>query len=366
MAAQPESAGSGRPISATSVTGLQCQQLGKDEPRSMSIASTLDMSSVSHAEKKCAQCGPGVRGIGYSCRKGVKQGARHPNQDSWAVHRLPTELSVYGVFDGHGECGHWISDFAKASITQRVLKDPRSRTDQLPKLLEEAFATTHAMCQRKPCFRADASGTTATVVVHDHAQERLSIAHVGDSTAVLLKQVPGSPTLEAEALTRDHKPQLPDERRRIECNGGRVYHDGYQHRVGKKTGVQPGLAMSRSLGDTIAHRCGVSAVPEVSQRELHPEDYALLLCSDGIWEVMTPAEAAEVVSRFDRWQGTLAARALAQEAQDRWVRGTGGKVVDDITVVLVHLKPGLERTDTTSTTASNPVTTCRTMDSDTC
>merc|ERR1711920_428132 len=97
---------------------------------------------------------------------------------------------------------------------------------------------------------------------------------------VLGKQVNGK--LEGVMLTRDHKPDLKDERARIEKNGGRVVFDGYaNHRVYAKNARYPGLNMSRCMGDLMGHQdCGITAEPEVKEVDLTSEDHVLLLCSD--------------------------------------------------------------------------------------
>merc|ERR1712066_543730 len=144
---------------------------------------------------------------------------------------------------------------------------------------------------------------------------------------------------EAITLTRDHKPNLKDERARIEKAGGRVVFDGYaNHRVYAKNGRYPGLNMSRCLGDLMGHAdAGCSAEPEVSERVLTPEDHVLLVCSDGVWEFMSADEAVAHVHKYPAAEAQKAAETLAKEAWDRWIKEEGGAVVDDITVVLVRL-----------------------------
>jgi serine/threonine protein phosphatase PrpC len=51
-------------------------------------------------------------------------------------------------------------------------------------------------------------------------------------------------------------------------------------------GETMGLAMSRSIGDIIAHTAGVSAEPEVTEHVIEQNDLFLILASDGIWDVM--------------------------------------------------------------------------------
>ena len=72
----------------------------------------------------------------------------------------------------------------------------------------------------------------------------------------------------AKMITRDHKPDDPDEMARISGMNGRIesYKGRYGENVGParvwlKTEQYPGLAMSRSIGDACAHSVGVSAIP---------------------------------------------------------------------------------------------------------
>ena len=69
-------------------------------------------------------------------------------------------------------------------------------------------------------------------------------------------------------LSIDHKPNIPNEQARIRASGGRVkvVHD--TARVYLATDDIPGLAMSRSLGDFVAHSVGVSSVPEFFEYDL--------------------------------------------------------------------------------------------------
>lgn len=111
------------------------------------------------------------------------------------------------------------------------------------------------------------SGSTVCSVLFD--SKRLFCANAGDSRAVLytsskkggLKSVP---------LSEDHKPDIPAEAARVEKMGGRVEpilgpHGQYlgPNRVWKVDEDTPGLAMSRSLGDGLAHSVGVTWEPEV-------------------------------------------------------------------------------------------------------
>eukprot|EP00929_Paragymnodinium_shiwhaense_P070030 TRINITY_DN3540_c0_g3_i1.p2 TRINITY_DN3540_c0_g3~~TRINITY_DN3540_c0_g3_i1.p2 ORF type:complete len:386 (+),score=99.06 TRINITY_DN3540_c0_g3_i1:106-1263(+) len=323
-----------------------CQAAGPGG-RKFSIGSGQDAGKQSFGNKKMDTAGdefdPAKLGLGYTCRKGLKP--ESPNQDSWCMVRMD-EFAIYGVFDGHGQQGHHVSLFVKENLPKLIIRDPRFKRDadggDIKSCLYEAFKriqnliATAAQMQK---FEAKLSGTTATVVVHSLLDTKLYIAHVADSTSVLGFNEDGFNGIKAVALTRDHKPDLKDEKARIEKAGGRVVFDGYaNHRIYAKSGRYPGLNMSRCLGDLLGHQdCGVTWEPELSERVIGPNDKMLLLCSDGVWEFISPQEAVNLVSQYALEKAPQAAEKLAKEAWDRWIKEEGGTVVDDITVVLVHL-----------------------------
>lgn len=313
--------------------------------KKFSIGSETDACKTSFANKTIKQIGDEVDpikyGLGFTCRKGLKP--ESPNQDSWVVLNVENNFSVYGVFDGHGAKGHDVSQFVKENLPKLIVRDPRFKTDQVSTMLKDVFKKTQSLVNtldRSKKLNAQMSGTTATVIVHDLVNHKLNIAHVADSTAVLGRYEDASrQKLQAIQLTRDHKPNLKEERARIEKAGGRVVFDGYaNHRVYAKNGNYPGLNMSRCLGDLLGHSdAGCSAEPDVAERPVDPLDHVLLLCSDGVWEFIKPLEAVQIVAEFGPGKAMIAADRLAKEAWDRWIQEEGGAVVDDITVVVVFL-----------------------------
>jgi len=130
---------------------------------------------------------------------------------------------------------------------------------------------------------------------------------------------PRSPVI---ALSEDHKPDRRDERARIEAAGGAVVWAG-AWRVG---GV---LAVSRAFGDR-ALKPYVSADPDVRDEMLQPEDAALVLASDGLWDVMTNAEAGALAAAGADPQA--AAHTLTTEAL---ARGSA----DNVSAIVVRLRP---------------------------
>ena len=100
---------------------------------------------------------------------------------------------------------------------------------------------------------------------------------------------------------------MPEERARILGMGGRIdtFHDQSNnnepvgpYRVWQKDTDMPGLAMSRSLGDKLAHSVGVSSLPEVVSDYIEQDDKFIVSGSDGVFEFLSNQEIAEIVMPF--------------------------------------------------------------------
>ena len=149
----------------------------------------------------------------------------------------------------------------------------------------------------------------------------------------------------ADELSKDHKLDNPVECERILNSGGRVESFKDTMNPNETIGPKrvwlpdqdiPGLAMSRSMGDEVAHSVGVSAIPEVLEFMLGPHDRFVVIGSDGLWEFLSNEQVCEIVLPFYiENQPEAAANKLVREAHARWKHEE--EVVDDITVVVIFL-----------------------------
>mmetsp|Transcript_14192 Transcript_14192/g.19280 ORF Transcript_14192/g.19280 Transcript_14192/m.19280 type:complete len:182 (+) Transcript_14192:2245-2790(+) len=136
------------------------------------------------------------------------------------------------------------------------------------------------------------SGSTCTSIIT--YGRRVYCANVGDSRTILIRAAPNTTDgCTCRALSRDHKPDDPEEAKVILGSNGRI--DSYRDQLGNQIGPMrvwlknediPGLAMSRSFGDSMAARVGVNAIPENKEYLLTPEDKIMVLASDGVWEFL--------------------------------------------------------------------------------
>mmetsp|Transcript_18740 Transcript_18740/g.43789 ORF Transcript_18740/g.43789 Transcript_18740/m.43789 type:complete len:371 (-) Transcript_18740:212-1324(-) len=275
--------------------------------------------------------------IGYACKKGHKP--ESPNQDDFCVY-CTDELGIFGVFDGHGPYGHDVSSFVHGCLPHSFVLDSNFK-DNPEQALRAAFPKTLQLCQEAANdgrFDCDLSGTTATLAMY--RDESLYTAHVGDCRLVLARdnRETTSTKLKADDLTQDHKPDQLGEKRRIESYGGQIrrMEGDLPCRVFLAGKMYPGLTITRSIGDAVGARAGVTSSPEIARHKVQRDWKFLLMCSDGVWEFMTSQEAVDLVAKFPASEVQKASEALAAEAWNRWIQEEGN-IADDITVVCIWL-----------------------------
>jgi serine/threonine protein phosphatase PrpC len=90
-------------------------------------------------------------------------------------------------------------------------------------------------------------------------------------------------------LSQDHKVERTDEAARVQANGGDISRINGKGplRIWKQGENYPGLSMTRSFGDRVAHTLGVTAIPEITQYEMTRRERILVIGSDGLFEFLT-------------------------------------------------------------------------------
>lgn len=233
------------------------------------------------------------------------------------------------MLDGHGQNGTQSSMFVKMKlsnfITDHILKakesnkkvisepDPEEKDDPNFDIMatREEKIITHSLynsliqtqneIEQNGSFNVQLSGTTVTSAFFSGNQ--LYTANVGDSRTILISMDETDPkSIKVRQLTTDHKPDFDAEKKRVIQCGGRVAQAmdfrgrmSGPLRVWGKNMNSPGLAMSRSIGDCVAHSVGCACEPDISHTILSSLDKIILLASDGIWEFLTNMQVANIV-----------------------------------------------------------------------
>eukprot|EP00656_Telonema_subtile_P054295 TRINITY_DN8082_c0_g1_i2.p1 TRINITY_DN8082_c0_g1~~TRINITY_DN8082_c0_g1_i2.p1 ORF type:complete len:323 (-),score=38.96 TRINITY_DN8082_c0_g1_i2:844-1812(-) len=166
------------------------------------------------------------------------------------------------VCDGHGEHGTEASSICTHAIVHALessacMRDCAGNVDAVPGALVTAFDKAHEAV----CDGIDAVKSGTTVVLCLIADKKMWTAHAGDSRAMIVKGSRG-----IVQLSDDHKPSSASERDRLVAAGGivdLVMDGGRLCVIDMEAQKMLGLAVSRSVGDSIFHKYGCIHKPEI-------------------------------------------------------------------------------------------------------
>ena len=269
---------------------------------------------------------------------GLRGGARMEDRHVIASPLTGTHgVHLLTVCDGHR--GAEAADFVAAQLP-RLLRhcghdaaDVASAADALGQALAQCETAFQAHEEQRWAARVAGMGLAAAgarpwpgaaVLAALCVGDTLSWANVGDCRAVLCRS--GA----AVQLTRDHVVSDEQEHARIAAAGGAVHTgpDG-SLRVGAAH-----LQLARSIGDFDAKGSGpaggLSAEAETGSVQLEAGDEFAVLASDGLWDVVSNADAVALVHDTVK-NPSMAAKRLAVEALARGA-------TDNVTVIVCFLQ----------------------------
>lgn len=200
------------------------------------------------------------------------------------------DISFFAVYDGHG--GKTVSTLSAVQLLPTIQKGSiYSSGDKGHKNLSEALYQglidqDIKMLDENPKLLSGEDHSGSTCISCFITPSHIIIANCGDSRAVLCRNE------EAHFGTNDHKPTDPVETGRVQAAGGFI-------EMGRVCG---NLAVSRSLGDfqykdrpdLSPQAQKVSAASDMTTIERGGDQF-LLLCCDGIWDVMSNQQAVDFV-----------------------------------------------------------------------
>lgn len=252
---------------------------------------------------------------------------------------------TYIYSDGHGAVGQEVSGFLKENLPNELntaLKSSKKdiNRDDLSDIIKETFYDVNMKLTSYEMINSLLSGSTCVSVIY--TPQKLITANVGDSRAIMGKYINGQ--WKAFDLTRDHKPSEEDEKERILAKNGRIEpmrddDDTFigPPRVWLKDEDYPGLAMSRSFGDRVAHSVGVSHEPEIKEYQYQHEDRFFIVASDGLFEFISSQDIVNIVKDY-YINGDIVSccEKLYGLSCEKWLKEE--EVIDDITMIIVFLE----------------------------
>ncbi|CAF5049275.1 unnamed protein product [Rotaria sp. Silwood1] len=113
------------------------------------------------------------------------------------------------------------------------------------------------------------------------------LINLGDSRGIIISN-------DGQVLTstKDHKPNVEQEEKRIKKAGGRITH--FENDVPR---VESKLAVSRTLGDYSLDKHLIPASPDIIQYSTKSLASFVIIACDGIWDVMNNEQVALFVSQ---------------------------------------------------------------------
>ena len=296
------------------------------------------------------------------------------NQDSYLIleNIFNQKLNIYGIFDGHGDNGHLISDLISKFLSQYFTNkknfvishknnsqfsnsESSSDSDSLKseeieinnEKISEIFEnnnfienTINKLVEKSnECnFNLDLSGTTCTLLFL--IENKIICSNIGDSQCVLFN-CSNQDRWTYEIISIIHKPDEPKEKQRILEMGGEIhpYYDEngiYEgpNRIYAKNKTYPGLCLSRSIGDLIGEEIGIISEPDIIIKNIDSTCKYIILGSDGLWDMIKPYDANRIVNPyFNRGDPDGACKALLKKATKNWEKD--GSERDDITIIVI-------------------------------
>eukprot|EP00397_Hematodinium_sp_SG-2012_P012934 GEMP01013119.1.p1 GENE.GEMP01013119.1~~GEMP01013119.1.p1 ORF type:complete len:409 (+),score=114.53 GEMP01013119.1:144-1370(+) len=243
------------------------------------------------------------------CAVATMQGWRISHEDSHVMIQPPTSSSanapfMFSVMDGHGgdEAAAHMEHILPAHVDVATL--PAIGDPSIVEALQARFKAADVDLRSKLPVNCTAGATCTSALVCPRegacGQESntwdVTFANAGDSRSIVIR---ANGTFVA---TEDHKPDNPGETARIKAAGGFITDN-----MGGPFRVDGNLAVSRAFGDfafkdikTAAEAQKISCVPEVTTGIQCKDGDFVLLCCDGIFDVMSNEDCVNFVLQHDR------------------------------------------------------------------
>ena len=239
------------------------------------------------------------------------------NQDSYLILQGINGLknfNIFGVFDGHGPEGHLVSQFVaryfqiefKRNKILEKIKDVEKIYEKMSSnnfsFIKELFKTADDILRDQE-IESRNSGTTCIIVIH--IGSHIICANAGDSRAILIYDKNNNNNYKVFPLSVDSKPELKEEKERINKMGGIVgrLRNKYGNEIGPyrvwvKGKEFPGLAMSRSIGDFNGKNIGIIPIPQIIETNFEININYIVICSDGVWEFLDNDDVMTIGNKY--------------------------------------------------------------------
>ena len=296
-------------------------------------------------------------------KPGVCDEEEKTNQDSYILKEniFSSNFHLYGIFDGHGENGHLISQYISKNIndfysekSNYINAHPNSSSkksenkiflEHYSKIIKKQRNDLDTMINFKITFNVSLSGSTSLLLFL--TDETLICSNVGDSECYLFSCTEED-LWSFESLSKKHRPTEAAEKKRIIEKGGEIHpyfdENGIfegPDRIYVKNKPYPGLSLSRTIGDLEGKKIGIISEPDITVRNLDENSKFIVMGSDGLWDVIKPYDVSRMVRPyFNKRDTDGACKALLKKAEQLYKKNNEER--DDITIIVIFVgKPNI-------------------------
>jgi serine/threonine protein phosphatase PrpC len=236
-------------------------------------------------------------------------------------------INYFGVYDGHG--GKDVSKYLKENLSKYFIRnelDNNPKNNNYKKYISKVFDHIQNKLSIEYKNIANHVGSTALIMIHYITNANKSsyyIANIGDCRAVKCNK-----NNQAIQLTKDHKPNSPEEKNRIQELGGKVVYDGYDYRI-------MGLSLSRAFGDLDATPY-VTHKPDIFKYDLLTGDKFIVMACDGLWDVMSNQQVVNfVINQIKKLNNTseLKSKNIAKLLASHAINTKGS--TDNVSILII-------------------------------
>ena len=203
------------------------------------------------------------------------------------------EQFLIGICQGHGNNGKVISKYI-IDILPSLITDT-SDNNIINSYLQ---MNKQIISENNKLFDCSLSGASCISLIISLG--KIISANLGDNKAILARCENG--LYNFINLNRQHKPTLRDEKKRILENNGKIGHlyenTNSPKKIWLKNSDIPGLSISRSFGDVIAHNIGVISEPEIKNFYYNGNEKFIIIASNGFWDLIDSEKSVEIVKDF--------------------------------------------------------------------
>ena len=289
---------------------------------------------------------------------GGKGMIKKQNQDSYlniTKKEIKYPLQVFGIFDGHGPKGNIVSEYIKKFFNNYFTNSQTSKyfssnfLDRKNDLFIyfkirdfEVIKTLYISCEKnllnEPQLKfpnCDLSGSTCNLIlIFDN--KNIICSNIGDCRSIMIKK-----NNEIIQLSKDHKPNLKEEKDRILSNDGlikkKMKNGKMDYFIFLKGQNIPYLNISRSFGDLIGKSIGMINEPFICDFDIEEEEgKCIIFGSSGVWEFISNEKIRDIVieNEMKENRNVICAEKIVEYVKKIW--GMNCDTYDDITVTVIY------------------------------